>query len=97
LYELSPIRKLLYEQVNLDHIASWAAAGGWLRMSTVALESGQLRYVTEAGRVIERDGTSVMWGGPLTAACAHLKAGVEAAEREILVRQPQSVISLGVS
>jgi hypothetical protein len=45
--------------VDLGAIADWAKAGGRLRMASVALESGVLRYVSETGALLERDGTPV--------------------------------------
>ncbi|RSN60576.1 hypothetical protein DMH01_14845 [Amycolatopsis sp. WAC 04182] len=80
LYELLPIRTLLYAQVNLAHIAEWAGAGGRWRMATVALESGRLRYITETGGVLENTGTPVMVSGPLLAECAVLQGKVQEVE-----------------
>lgn len=87
LYNLSPISTLLFSRVNLGHVASWAAAGGRWRMAAVALESGRLRYITESGQVLERDGTPVTWAGPLTSACQALKDRVDDAEQDVLDRQ----------
>ncbi|MGW1214450.1 patatin-like phospholipase family protein [Streptomyces sp. NPDC002499] len=87
LYNLTPIRDRLYSQLDLDAIAAWAAAGGKLRMATVALESGSLRYVTESGAVLERDGSPAEWAGRLTGACRALEKEVEARERDLREQQ----------
>lgn len=89
LYELSPIRTLLYAQVNLAHIAQWAGAGGRWRMAAVALESGRLRYITETGAVVERAGAPVLGPGPLPAACTALQGKAEDLEAEIRDLQQQ--------
>ena len=72
LYNLDPIRRLLDSHVDLSAVAAWAAAGGRLRMAAVGLESGNLRYITESGAVVERDGSPSMWAGPLSLACRQL-------------------------
>lgn len=55
-YNLNPIREKL--KTFLDHRArlKWALAGHSLLLSVVSLESGSLRYVTETGMLLERDG-----------------------------------------
>ncbi|MFE6937521.1 patatin-like phospholipase family protein [Streptomyces chartreusis] len=87
LYNLTPIRDRLYSRLDLDAIAAWAATGKKLRMATVALESGSLRYVTESGAVLERDGSPAEWAGRLTAACRTLEREVDAQERELRAQQ----------
>jgi len=54
LYNLGPIYSKLNDQSKLDPAKVWHS-GIKLRMSIVALESGELRYVTEKGHVLERD------------------------------------------
>lgn len=83
LYNLGPIRTRLSTELDRGAVAAWAAAGGRLRMATVALESGNLRYVTETGGVVERDGRPVMHPGPLGPTGEELRAAVEAIEQEI--------------
>jgi predicted acylesterase/phospholipase RssA len=63
---LGPLEALARQHIDKQAIADWAAAGGRLRMAAVALESGELRYVTETGLVVGRDGTPVP--GPATRA-----------------------------
>lgn len=55
-FTLAPIKRRI-ESGGLDEskVAAWARAGGRLRMATVGLESGLLRYVTETGLLVERD------------------------------------------
>ena len=89
LYNLNPIRARLGTELNRDAIAAWAAAGGQLRMGTVALESGKLRYVTETGAVVERDGSPVMGPDGLTPACADKLNKVAEAEDELLSLQEE--------
>lgn len=87
LYNLTPIRDRLYSRLDLDAIAAWAATGRKLRMATVALESGSLRYVTESGAVLERDGSPAEWAGRPTAACRALEREVDARERALREQQ----------
>lgn len=60
LYSLAPIKQLLQTKLRLDLVQQWAAAGGKLRLATVALESGKLRYVTESGQLLERDNSTLV-------------------------------------
>ncbi|MGW1716026.1 patatin-like phospholipase family protein [Streptomyces sp. NPDC002156] len=87
LYNLTPIRDRLYSRLDLDAIAAWAATGRKLRMATVALESGSLRYVTESGAVLERDGSPAQWAGRLTAACRALEKEVDGRQRNLRDQQ----------
>jgi NTE family protein len=59
IFTLNPIEALARKNIDRQAITDWAAAGGRLRMATVSLESGGLRYVCETGEVLERDGTPV--------------------------------------
>jgi predicted acylesterase/phospholipase RssA len=54
LMSMEPVRKLLAEHVHPERIAT---SGIKLRMGTVSLESGELRYVTETGALHARDDT----------------------------------------
>lgn len=56
IYNLEPIREKARASLVPAHVAAWAAAGNRLRMAMVGLGSGKLRYVTESGRMVERDG-----------------------------------------
>ena len=60
LYNLRPIMEKLQTNLSLDRVAAWAAAGGRLRLAAVCLETGELRYVTENGNVLERDNTTAV-------------------------------------
>ena len=55
-FNLNPLQARAQAQINPAAIAAWAAAGNRLRMATVGLASGRLRYVTETGAIVERDG-----------------------------------------
>jgi len=63
LYNLSPIQTKLSDPSKLD-TAKVGQSGIKLRMSVVALESGSLRYVTESGKLLERDGAAEVKKGP---------------------------------
>jgi len=66
LYNLGPIMDKLRANLNVDRVQAWSAAGGRLRLAAVSLESGELRYVTESGEVLERDNaTPVLDRGPV--------------------------------
>ena len=84
LYNLEPIRALLQTELDRNAIRAWVAAGRRLRLAAVALESGGLRYITEAGEVIERDGSAVMTPGPLSPACVVIGNEVASLEDDIL-------------
>ncbi len=58
LFNLNPLRDLVSSQINHAAIDSWAAKGNMLRMATVGLASGRLRFVREDGTLTERDGTT---------------------------------------
>ena len=70
LYNLSPISRRLQSDFSPALMQGWAAQGGKLRIAMVALDSGKLRYVTETGAVIERDGTPVSDPTAVAPACA---------------------------
>jgi predicted acylesterase/phospholipase RssA len=65
LYNLSPIEFLLAEHLNMALIQQWAATGGKLRLATVGLESGKVRYVTESGQLLDRDNGTLVWTFPI--------------------------------
>jgi hypothetical protein len=46
LFDQAPLLRLLGQNLDLELVQQWAAAGGKLRFATVGLESGRLRYVT---------------------------------------------------
>jgi predicted acylesterase/phospholipase RssA len=56
LLDSSPVRRLLEQNVDPERVA---ASGIMLRVGTVSLESGQLRYVTERGEMLARDGAAL--------------------------------------
>jgi NTE family protein len=51
LLNLEPVKRLMVAELNLEHVA---ASGILLRLGTVSLESGELRYVTEKGELHDR-------------------------------------------
>jgi predicted acylesterase/phospholipase RssA len=57
---LEPIRDRIYGRngfegiFNEELIAQWAAAGNHLRLGSVSLDSGELRFITEAGQILDR-------------------------------------------
>src|SRR5436853_2702538 len=86
LYNLDPIFSTMEKpsSVNLNQIK---ASGIKLRLAMVALEDGLLRYVTEAGAVIERDGkpTTITnydpaCAGPILQQIADLEAKIKDAQ-----------------
>jgi predicted acylesterase/phospholipase RssA len=52
LLSMAPIHQLVAEHLDADRVAG---SGIKLRLGTVSLESGELRYVTEAGELVSRD------------------------------------------
>jgi hypothetical protein len=63
IYNLQPIawklrgnpQRGISQHLNLDKVRLWSQEGKKLRLTMVSLESGVLRYVTEAGELLERD------------------------------------------
>ena len=72
LFNLGPIATLMETSFDMAAVGRWAASGGKLTLAVVALDSGRLRYVTEFGQMIERDGTSVLSTGSVPTACVPL-------------------------
>lgn len=64
LYDLSPIGRLLQAHLDLTLVQKWVASGGKLRLAAVGLGSGNVRYVTESGQLIERDTSAVVYQFP---------------------------------
>jgi predicted acylesterase/phospholipase RssA len=63
-YNLNPIMSLLERRLSLSLVQQWAGGGGKLRLATCALESGKVRYVTEAGQLLDRDTSTVVYTIP---------------------------------
>jgi NTE family protein len=61
LFNLDPLEKRVRAQIQPPAIAAWAATGNRLRMASVGLASGRLRYVTESGAIVERDGETLAY------------------------------------
>jgi len=81
LYNLSPIQSKLSDPAKLD-TAKISQSGIKLRMSVVGLESGSLRYVTESGKLLERDGVTEVKKGPAhSSQCAPIADRIAALER----------------
>lgn len=87
LFNLRPIVAKLDSDLDLAKVGEWAAQGNQLRLAMVGLESGQLRYVTETGEVIERNGTGVRDLSRVPAACQPLLMAVEELEADIRASQ----------
>ncbi len=79
-FNLQPIRsKLDSGGLNETLVQKWAATGKKLRLGTVSLESGRMRFVTETGAVIEADQiTPVMYAHVETAATRQLQKDIDA-------------------
>lgn len=93
-FVLTPLERRARTTVDRQAIGDWAKAGGKLRMATVALESGKLRFVTEAGTLLERDGSVVtVPGGTLSPECQALAD--ELGELEAEVRDAQARVASG--
>ena len=83
LYRLDPIQTKLHQGVRLEAVAGWAAKGGRLRISVVGLTCGRLRYVTETGAVLERDGSPVQEEFRLNERAQQLKQEAEEVRGEL--------------
>lgn len=87
LFNLGPIQGRLQTDFDIARLQAWAAGGGKLRLAVVALDSGRLRYVTETGLLLERDGTPVADPTRVAPECAQIAADLAALETEIAQRQ----------
>lgn len=63
LINLTPVRNLMAERVDLAKFSQFVDSGKKLRLATVGLESGELCYVTENGDLLARDGVTKISGG----------------------------------
>lgn len=89
LYNLNPILNKLNDPTKLDQ-AKVKQSGIKLRMSVVALESGSLRYVTENGQLLERDGIRFTASGPPhSAECSPIAAAIQSLKTMKLDLQAQ--------
>jgi NTE family protein len=92
LFSLSPIAQLLERVVDPAKVA---ASGIKLRLATVSLEMGHLRYVTETGAIVARDGKTPVrasWApssDTVTPACRKLSLDWEEARRAVERLQKQ--------
>jgi NTE family protein len=84
LYNLGPISEKLNANFRQDRVQAWGQSGKRLRLGTVGLESGQLRYVTESGAVLERDNTTPVLDhrGGLAPDCQLIANGIAELEDE---------------
>jgi hypothetical protein len=82
-FTLGPLWDRTRTTLDLGRVAAWADAGGRLRMTVVSLHSGLLRYVTERGAVLERDGRSTMSRVSTTSACDAEESAVGEAEDRV--------------
>ncbi|MFC4307153.1 patatin-like phospholipase family protein [Cohnella boryungensis] len=80
LYNLGPIIAKLNDPVKLD-LNKVRQSGMKLRLGAVALESGELRYVTETGQMLERDGVTLLKSGvSLAPECSLIAASIKQLE-----------------
>ncbi len=91
LFNLRPIQNRIQRgALNLDHVRAWAATGKKLRLATVNLETGRLRYVTETGLVVEEDHTTpVQQVQAVTPEIANLRNQIAALEGELADAQAE--------
>jgi NTE family protein len=93
-FTVRPLEVRARASVDLTAIADWAKSGGRLRMASVALESGVLRYISETGALLERDGTPVTAPAALPAPeCQALADQLEQLEAQ--VRDAQARVAGG--
>ena len=60
LFNLRPMKNKMHIYLDVERVTQWGNQGNKLRLAIVGLESGKLRYVTESGQILERNGqTSV--------------------------------------
>lgn len=86
LFNLSPISRRLATDCDPALIREWAGQGNQMRLATVSLDSGKLRYVTEKALLVERDGTPVVDPAGVAPACAGL-----ASDLNTLIRSVESL------
>jgi predicted acylesterase/phospholipase RssA len=86
LYNLDPIYQTMLLRKSF-HPELIATSGIKLRLAMVALEDGKLRYVTESGAVLERDGSPTLFtqydaacSGPLLQKIAEIDAQIKDAQ-----------------
>jgi predicted acylesterase/phospholipase RssA len=104
LYNLDPIYQTMLLRKSF-HPELVAASGVKLRLAMVALEDGKLRYVTESGAVIERDGAPTLFtqydpvcSGPILQKIAELESQIkEAQESAFDEKDPQKGALAGVA
>jgi NTE family protein len=82
-FTLAPLWERTQATLDRGRVAAWADRGGQLRMTVVNLHSGDLRYVTERGDVLERDGRPAMSGVSISPACEPAAAAVAEAEERV--------------
>lgn len=85
-YNLDPIawklrgdqQRNIPKSLDTNLVQAWANTGRKLRLATVSLEAGTLRYVTEHGQLLERDNyTPVTLPTQLSSACAPIKDEID--------------------
>jgi NTE family protein len=89
LYNLGPIQQKLDVHLDTTKVAAWGAAGGKLRLALVGLQQGRLRYVTETGAVLERDGSPALVYPELPAVCVPLNQEVNQLRLAITAKQAE--------
>jgi NTE family protein len=91
-YNLGPVSAQMQRGLNLNLVQKWVGAGGKLRFVMVGLESGNLRYATELGQLLERDNTTVVCDLPAIAtddpACQSAKAALDQIDMQLAALGP---------
>lgn len=64
IYNLDPIEERGRRTLSYPLISQWASQGNKLRMAVVGLVSGELRFVTETGMLVGRDGQTAVYNRP---------------------------------
>lgn len=80
LYNLGPILAKLNDPSKLD-LNKVKQSGIHMRLGVVGLESGALRYVTESGKLLERNSVTYVQSGPMVAPeCSPIAATIKELE-----------------
>jgi NTE family protein len=91
-FNLEPIRQLISRRFDQGRLDAWSQQGGRLRLAMVCLENGRLRYVTERGQLLERDGSAVRVTVP-SSACQGIIDEIESLEEQRNQLQDQLVFA----
>ncbi len=91
LFNLRPIEERMQSgALRADRVRVWAATGKKLRLATVNLETGRLRYVTETGLLVEEDhSTPVQQVQAMTPEILDLRRQIAELEAEVVDAQAE--------